>query len=100
MLFVVGYACYLFGYVFLIRKHGARRIALPTQDDMTGWVARLAIAACVAIGVFNCLYLLVRYPGGPAGYLPDFGQGANRFDDIARPVTTCGYQFLYAGVFL
>ena len=100
LLFVVGYASYLVGYLLLIRNHGSRRIRLPTRNEMAGWISRLAIATCVAIGLLNFLYLLTRYPGGPIGYLLDFGQRGNRFDDISGTVTTFGYQFLYAGVFL
>lgn len=100
LLFVVGYASYLVGYLCFIRNNGPRHIRLPTRYEMAGWVSRLAIASCIAIGLLNFLYLASSYPGGILRFLLDFGQRSNRFDDIAGPVTTFGYQFLYAGVFL
>lgn len=100
VLFIVGYISFLLGYLVLMRERGPRLIRLPSSRNMSSWVARLVILFCIAIGVLNFAYLLFSYPGGPIAYLMDFGQRGNRFEDIAGPVTTFGYQFLYAGVFL
>jgi oligosaccharide repeat unit polymerase len=99
-LFLIGYVSYLAGYLVLMRDRESRRVRLPTSHDLSGWAARTAVAICVLIGALNFLYLLTSYPGGTFQYLIDFGRRAARFEAITRPVTTFGYQFLYAGVFV
>jgi oligosaccharide repeat unit polymerase len=99
-LFLVGYLAFVAGYATFAGETRSREIRLPSMREFSPWIARLAIAACVAIGALNFLYLLVSYPGGMLGYLLDFGLRSHRFEMIGEGVTTVGYQFIYAGVYL
>lgn len=100
LLFLLGYVAFLAGYLILMRDRGNRRVLLPTDREVSGWVARALIALCLFAGLLNFVYLLFSYPEGPIRYLLDFGRRGHRFEMIEGEVTTIGYQWLYAGVFL
>jgi oligosaccharide repeat unit polymerase len=99
-LFLIGYVCFLGGYLAITRDAAQRRLRLPSMREFSPILARVAIAACIAIGLVNFAYLLVSYPGGILGYLLDFGLRAHRFEMIGGDVTTFGYQFMYAAMYL
>jgi hypothetical protein len=97
-MFVIGYLSFVLGYVAIVRDEQPAPLRLPTLGEFSPLIARAGIAACVAAGAINFLYLLVSYPRGILGYMLDFGIRAHRYDVIGGGATTIGYQFLYAGV--
>lgn len=94
-----GWIAFLVGYLMCRRRdvaEGRWQIAFTSRQQLPGWLVRLAILACVAVGLLNFLYVVNLYPGGVFEYYSDIGLRTRRLDMMQASVSTLGFNLIYA----